>query len=53
MSDTGGRHGVPSTGDGKNRSRPPIGRAEVRVQGSNGNWMWKAIASLWGDKKAK
>jgi hypothetical protein len=48
-----GRHGQPSTGDGKNRSRPPIGRAEVKVQTSTGAWMWKAIAKLWGDQPKK
>jgi hypothetical protein len=47
------KHEAPMTGDGKKRSRPPIGKAEVRVQGANGNWMWKAIASLWGDNKSK
>jgi len=48
-----GQHSAPSTGDGKKKSRPPIGKAEVRVQGANGNWMWKQIAKLWGDSDKK
>ena len=49
----GGKHGQPSTGDGKKRSRPKIGKAEVRVQTSGGAWLWKQIAGLWGDDKSK
>ena len=47
------KHEAPITGDGKKRSRPPIGRAEVRVQSSGGAWLWKQIAGLWGDSKDK
>lgn len=48
-----GKHGQPSTGDGKKRSRPKIGKAEVKVQRPSGSWDWKAIAKLWGGGKSK
>lgn len=47
----GGKHGQPSTGDGTNRSRPKLGKAEVKVQSATGAWLWKQIAGLWGDNK--
>jgi hypothetical protein len=46
-----GKHGQPSTGDGKKASGKKIGKAQVRVQRPGGSWDWKAIAQLWGKKK--
>jgi hypothetical protein len=48
-----GKHGQPSTGDGKTGSGKKIGKAEVKVQRPSGSWMAKATAALWGKGSKK
>lgn len=49
-----GRHDKPVAGrtpEGKRGVKPP--KSQIRVQTSEGTWLWKQIAELFGSKKGK
>lgn len=51
IDDMAGRHGAPSTGDGKKsnpRNKP--NKTQVTVKTSGGTTLWKATASLFSKK---
>lgn len=45
-----GRHGQPSTGNGKSSGAKPQ-KSQMTVQTAGGTTLWKATAALFGIKK--
>lgn len=47
-----GKHGTPSTGDGKTSKSKPQ-KPQISQKTSSGTILWKLTAKLWGSGKKK
>ena len=50
--DMAGKHGVPSTGDGRKGGKK-VTKAQAAVTNSRGTILWKATAAIFGSKTKK
>lgn len=47
-----GKHGAPSTGDGRSSGKKPQ-KSQITQKSSSGVTLWKLTAKLWGSGKGK